>query len=119
MLDRFPKLKPVIAHGSGFLPFYAGRMDRNFENLPQETANFDRKPSEYMRRFYYNSAGYNLDMREFLNENVGATQNFLGGDYLIGEDDPVAFFNGSRRLSAKPGRMIPGENAARVLGLPA
>jgi aminocarboxymuconate-semialdehyde decarboxylase len=117
MLERFPRLKVCIAHGGGFLPYYAGRVDRNFENRPHETPAISHKPSEYMRRFFYDTAVYNVDMLEFLARKVGATQIFLGGDYPIGEDDPVAFVKGAKKLSTEARRQILGENAARVLGI--
>lgn len=118
VLNRFPKLKLGIAHGGGFLPYYAGRVDRNFTIRPHETPNIDKKPSEYMRRFFYDTVVYNVDMLEFLAHKVGASQIVLGGDYPVGEDDPAAFVKGAK-LSAEAKRMILGENAARLLGIPA
>ena len=117
VLDRFPKLKIGVAHGGGFLPYYAGRVDRNFHNRPGETPNIHKTPSEYMRQFFYDTAVYNLDMLEFLVEKVGATQIVLGGDYPVGEDDPVAFIRDSKRISAETKRQILGENAARLLNI--
>ena len=116
VLDRFPKLKLVIAHGGGFLPYYAGRIDRNFRNRPHETPNINKEPSEYMRQFFYDTVIYNVDMLEFLAHKVGASQILLGGDYPVGEDNPVAFLN-KANISAEAKRMILGENAAKLLGL--
>lgn len=116
VLDRFPKLKLVIAHGGGFLPYYAGRIDRNFRNRPHETPNINKEPSEYMRQFFYDTVIYNVDMLEFLTHKVGASQILLGGDYPVGEDNPVAFVN-KANISAEAKRMILGENAAKLLGL--
>lgn len=119
VLERFPALKVCIAHGGGFLPYYAGRVDRNFAIRPGETPHITRAPSEYMRRFFYDTAVYNLDMLEFLAEKVGPEQILLGGDYPVGEDDPVAFVRESRRLSEETKRRMLGENAAALLGLAA
>jgi aminocarboxymuconate-semialdehyde decarboxylase len=117
VLDRFPKLRVGIAHGGGFLPYYAGRVDRNFRNRPHETPRIDREPSEYMRRLFYDTVVYNVDMLEFLAHKVGPGQIVLGGDYPVGEDDPVAFVERAR-LPVAAKRMILGENAARLLGIP-
>ncbi len=116
VLDRFPKLKLVIAHGGGFLPYYAGRVDRNFRNRPHETPKINKEPSEYMRQFFYDTVIYNPDMLEFLTHKVGASQIVLGGDYPVGEDNPVAFVN-KADISAEAKRMILGENAAKLLGI--
>ena len=51
LLDRSPRLKSVMAHGGGFLPYYAGRVDRAFDIRPETRVNIDRKPSAYMRKF--------------------------------------------------------------------
>jgi aminocarboxymuconate-semialdehyde decarboxylase len=118
VLDRFPKLKLGIAHGGGFLPYYAGRVDRNFRNRPHETPLINREPSQYMRRLFYDTVVYNVDMLEFLARKVGPAQIVLGGDYPVGEDDPVAFVK-KARLPAAAKRQILGENAARLLGIAA
>ena len=116
ILDRFPKLKIGIAHGGGFLPYYAGRVDRNFRNRPHETPKINREPSRYMRRFFYDTVVYNPDMLEFLARKVGADRIVLGGDYPVGEDNPVAFVR-QAKLPSEAKRMILGENAAKLLGI--
>lgn len=118
VLDRFPKLKLGIAHGGGFLPYYAGRVDRNFRIRPHETPNINKKPSEYMPRFFYDTVVYNVDMLEFLAQKVGPTQIVLGSDYPVGDDNPAAFVKGAK-LSSQAKRMILGENAAKLLGIAA
>ena len=117
-LDSFPKLKVGIAHGGGFLPYYAGRVDRNFRARPDATPNNDRCPSEYMPRFFYDTVVYNLDMLEFLAHKVGSDRIVLGGDYPVGEDDPVAFVKRAK-ISAEAKTAILGGTAAKLLGLEA
>jgi len=116
ILDRFPKLRLGIAHGGGFLPYYAGRVDRNFRNRPQETPKITKEPSQYMRRFFYDTVVYNVDMLEFLARKVGADHIVLGGDYPVGEDNPAAFVKGAK-LSVAAKQMILGKNAANLLGI--
>ena len=115
-LDRFPNLKVGIAHGGGMLPFYAGRVDRNFRARPELTPNNQCCPSDYMQRFFYDTVVYNRDMLEFLVRKVGAERIVLGGDYPVGEDNPVVFVQ-QAKISAAAKRAILGENAARLLGI--
>ncbi|OGA26209.1 MAG: hypothetical protein A3I01_20645 [Betaproteobacteria bacterium RIFCSPLOWO2_02_FULL_65_24] len=115
-LDRFPKLKFGIAHGGGFLPFYAGRVDRNFRARPDATPGIKKTPSEYMPRFFYDTVVYNVDQLEFLAHKVGPDRIVMGGDYPVGEDDAVDFVKRAK-ISAAAKKMILGENAVRLLGL--
>ena len=116
ILDRYPKLKVGIAHGGGFLPYYAGRVDRNFRNRPHETPKISQAPSHYMKRFFFDTVVYNPDMLEFLAHKVGPDRIVLGGDYPVGEDNPAAFVRNAK-LSSEAKKMILGGNAAKLLGI--
>ena len=54
VMDEFPKLKIVMAHGGGFLPFYTGRHDNDYRNRPQATR-LKGDFSSYLPRFYYDT----------------------------------------------------------------
>jgi aminocarboxymuconate-semialdehyde decarboxylase len=117
-LDAFPKLKICIAHGGGFLPFYAGRVDRNYVDKAFTRVNMTKSPSDYMREnFWYDTCVYNLDQLEYLVRKVGASRIVLGSDYPVGEDFPVDFVRKARGLSAASKAAILGGNAAKLLGL--
>ena len=116
--DSFPKLKLCIAHGGGYLPFYAGRVDRNYRQKSFTRVAMKKSPSRYMREhFWYDSCVYNVDMLEFLVRKVGASRIVLGSDYPVGEDDPVGFVRSARGISSADKERILGLNAAGLLGL--
>ena len=119
ILDAFPRLKICIAHGGGYLPYYAGRADKAFIERPESRLHTDRNPSAYMRRFYYDSVVFNLDMLEFLVQKVGAGRIVMGTDYPLNmaEHDPVGFIRRSRLLSKETKDRILWRNAARMLKL--
>jgi aminocarboxymuconate-semialdehyde decarboxylase len=119
LLDRYPRLKIVMAHGGGFLPYYAGRVDRAYDVRTETRANINRKPSAYMRKFYYDTCVYNADMVQFLAGKVGVGQIVMGSDYpvFLKEPDPVAFVQKVRGLKAADRRRITGGTAARLLKL--
>ena len=118
VLDQFPALKICVAHGGGYLPFYAGRVDRNYEEKAFTRVNMSMPPSDYMRRhFWYDTSIYNPDMLEFLVRKVGAERIVMGSDYPSGEEDPVGFVRRAKNLSAAEKEDILGRNAAKLLGL--
>ena len=117
VLDQFPKLKICIAHGGGYLPFYTGRVDRNYRDKPHTRFNMSKSPSRYLRHFYYDSCVYNLDMFEFLVKKVGANRIILGSDYPVGETDPIGFVRRSRNISAADKEKMIWRNAARLLNI--
>ena len=118
VLDAFPQLKLCVAHGGGYLPFYAGRVDRNFIEKPTSRVNMKKSPSDYLRgHFWYDTCLYNIDMLEYLAQKVGVERIVMGSDYPVGEADPVGFVRNARGLSAADKTAILGGNAAKLLGL--
>ncbi len=118
VLDAFPRLKLCIAHGGGYLPYYAGRSDRNYEEKPYTRVNMSKSPTGYMREhFWYDSCVYNVDMLEFLARKVGVSRIVMGSDYPVGEADPVGFVMKAGGLTSEDNADILGRNAAKLLGL--
>jgi aminocarboxymuconate-semialdehyde decarboxylase len=115
-MDRFPRLKIVMAHGGGFLPHYMGRLDRNVTDKPFTTKNITKKPSEYLTDFYYDSCVYDPRTLELLVERVGIDRVVLGGDYPVAALDPIDFLD-SATLSDVDRAKIAGGNAHRLLEL--
>ena len=115
-MNDFPKLKICIDHGGGFLPFYSGRFDRAFEARPEARKNIDRPPSQYMRRFYYDTAIFDRDMLSFLVKKVGSGRVMLGTDYPLSmcEWDPVGFVKRNRTMSQETKEKILWKNAAKL-----
>jgi aminocarboxymuconate-semialdehyde decarboxylase len=119
VLDRFPALKICVAHGGGYLPFYAGRMDRAFAARPETRENIDRTPSEYLRQLHYDTVLYDRLQLEFLVRKVGSERIVMGTDYpvFLSEQDPVGFVRGADKISKSVQDAIVSGNAARLLGI--
>lgn len=116
VMDRFPGLKIVMAHGGGYMPHYMGRLDRNVTDKPFTTKNISKKPSEYLSDFYYDSCVYDARTLELLIERVGLERVVMGGDYPVATVDPIDFLV-STNLSDEERAKIAGGNAYRLLGL--
>ncbi len=118
ILDAFPRLKILVSHGGGYLPYYSGRTDKAFDSRPEARANIKEPPSAYMRRFFYDSVVFDQDMLRRLAAKVGADRIMMGSDYPRGEvePDPVGFVETSG-LSAEDRHKILFANAAALFGL--
>ncbi len=93
VLERHTELTIIMAHAGGFLPTYIARLDRNATVHPASMKNLSRKPSEYLRRFYYDTVTYDPLVIEILRRRVGADRIMFGSDYPFGETDPLAFID--------------------------
>jgi aminocarboxymuconate-semialdehyde decarboxylase len=115
VMDQFPKLKILMAHGGGFMPFYTGRHDNAYRT--GHASNMRGDFSSYLPRFFYDAVLFNPDMLEFLVTKVPASQVMLASDFPFAEKRPVEFVRRAKRISQKDQDAILGANAARVLGM--
>ena len=116
ILDAFPQLKICISHGGGYMPYYMGRIARNYLEKPATRVNMKKSPAEYLRMLYYDSCVYETEVLEALVKRVGADRVVLGSDYPVGEPKPIAFVE-SCALPAADKEKIIGVNAARLFGV--
>jgi aminocarboxymuconate-semialdehyde decarboxylase len=118
ILDAYPKVKIVISHGGGYLPFYPGRSDKAFESRPEVHSRIGKKPSAYMRSFFYDSVIFDRDMLPALVKRVGAGRIMMGSDYPRGEieTDPVGFVSKAGLPAADRDKILSG-NAQALFGI--
>jgi aminocarboxymuconate-semialdehyde decarboxylase len=119
VLERHPQLKLCVAHGGGYLPAYAGRLDHAWSEREHMRAKLPKRPSEYLAKLYYDTVVHSPEQIEYLVRRYGASQLLLGTDYPfdMGEREPLMRLERTRGLSAQERSLIAGANAARVLGL--
>jgi aminocarboxymuconate-semialdehyde decarboxylase len=117
MLDRHPRLKFCVAHGGGYVAHYPARMDHGWKARPDARTALKKKPSSYLKRFYYDTITFDAGMLENLIGRVGASQVLLGSDYPydMGDDDPVGLVQRLHGISEDDRERILGGTAARLL----
>jgi len=115
ILDAFPTLKICLSHGGGYMPYYMGRIARNYVEKPATRVHMRKSPAEYLRMLYYDSCVYETEVLEALVRRVGVDRVVLGSDYPVGEPDPIGFVDKSA-LPAADREAIIGANAARLFG---
>jgi len=115
VMDQFPKLKIMVAHGGGYLPFYTGRHDNDYRygRSPHLKGDF----SSYLPRFFYDTVLFNPDMLEFLITKVPSSHVMLASDYPFAEKRPVEYVRRAKKIGKKEQDAILGANAARLFGI--
>jgi aminocarboxymuconate-semialdehyde decarboxylase len=118
LLDRRPGLRILSSHGGGYLPFYVGRSDHAWEVRP-DAQTPKLRPSEYLRRLYFDGLVYDPQSLAALIARVGAGQVMLGTDYPfdMGIEDPLARLEALPALTARDAALIRGATAASLLGI--
>jgi len=117
VLDRYPRLKFCVAHAGGYLAHYHARMDHGWKVRPDARTTVRKKPSSYLKKFFFDTITFDAGLLESLVGRYGAKQVLMGSDYPfdMGEDDPVRLVESVTGLSAEERNLILGGNAARLL----
>jgi aminocarboxymuconate-semialdehyde decarboxylase len=118
VLERYPGLKFVAAHGGGYLGHYPARMDHAYRVRPECHDRIKRPPSYYMKKIYYDTMVFGETQLEHLVNLWGADHVVIGTDYPydMGYYKPVDFVNGAK-LTRGEKAQITGLNAAKLLKL--
>ncbi|HUX72134.1 MAG TPA: amidohydrolase family protein [Cellulomonadaceae bacterium] len=78
-LDALPDLDLVLVHGGGHLPYQIGRLDHGHRVRP-EAATPLRAPSDYLRRFHYDTLTHRPESTRALIKQVGSDRVMFGTD---------------------------------------
>jgi aminocarboxymuconate-semialdehyde decarboxylase len=119
VLERYPALKIVAAHGGGYLPAYAGRMDHAWGARSDAHGDLPKPPSFYLRRIYVDTIVFTPRQLAALVDLFGVERIMLGTDYPydMGEYDPIGHINAVASLSGQDRAAIAGGNARALFGL--
>jgi aminocarboxymuconate-semialdehyde decarboxylase len=119
-LDRFPGLKICAAHGGGYLPSYMNRSDYGCRVFPGQCKPGvpARRPTEYLKRLYYDSLVFTSEALRHLAAEVGAHQIVIGTDYPYPwVSEPIEHILNTPGLSDEEREAMLGGTAAALLGL--
>jgi len=108
--DRYPNIKWVLGHLGGAIPYLAERLDRGWEAFPDCRADIQHKPTEYLRRFYYD--GVNFDPRA-----VRLAVDFAGADHVMAASDyPHQIGNIPKMKSSLAALDVSDEERKKIMG---
>jgi len=117
VLERFPKLTLVAAHGGGYIAHYPARMDHVWSARIDARTVLKKTPRRSLARVYFDTIVFDRAQLRHLVNLWGPDHVLVGTDYPydMGMYDPRGFVGGATFLSANDRAKIMGLNAARLL----
>ncbi|HXI34362.1 MAG TPA: amidohydrolase family protein [Gemmatimonadales bacterium] len=119
VVERFPKIRWVLGHLGGAIPYIAERLDRGYEAFPECREHIRKAPSAYLKEFYYDTVNFDPAALRLAVEFAGPRRVLAGSDYPHRIGSLRAMLDSLRRLdiSDEERAMILGGNATRLLDL--
>jgi aminocarboxymuconate-semialdehyde decarboxylase len=111
-MERHPKLKIVMSHTGGSLPYQAGRMDKN-----SKAAKLPRPVTSYMKRMFTDTVSPHSAGIKFAIDYYGIDNVMYGTDYPCWDPAPCLELIDAIELSDADKRKIFYDNARRILRL--
>ena len=110
-MKRYPKIKWVLGHLGGTIPYLAERLDRGYHAFKECRANIDEPPTAYLKRhFWYDTVNFAQGPLKLAIEFAGVDRILAASDYphMIGSIPKM--LNAIRELP------IPDADKTRILG---
>lgn len=119
VVAKHPRIRWVLTHMGGAIPYLAERLDRGYRAFADCRKNIDRPPSEYLREFYFDTVNFNPSAVRLALDFAGEDRILAGSDYphQIGSIPLMLETIRQLDLDERVRRKILGENAIRLLGL--
>jgi aminocarboxymuconate-semialdehyde decarboxylase len=91
--ENFPKLRIMLSHGGGALPWILPRLRHSRSIGPPLDSLFARDPGDMVKAFYYDTILYDQAALDYLAVKVGSDRLVVGSDYpfTIKQDRPAEF----------------------------
>jgi len=108
--ERFPRIRWVLSHLGGAIPYIAERADRGFRAFKECRVNISRSPSEYLKQFYYDTVNFDPLALKLAVDFAGVEHILAGSDY------PHQIGSIAEMLASLRGLPIPAADKEKILG---
>jgi len=110
LFEKYSNLTLILPHLGGTLPFLFERLDNGYRAFPDFKKTISKLPSEYLKRFYYDTVSFHKPALMCCYQSVGADHMVLGSDY------PHVIGDMSRSVSTIEELDIPKEDKEKIFG---
>ena len=119
VMERFPNLRILLAHGGGYLPAYSGRIDHVWGAREDGRQHISQAPTSYLKKMWLDTVVFTPHQLKYLIEQYGTDKLVMGTDYPydMGDYDPVGLVDSVDTLDAGDKAAIWGGNAKTLLKL--
>jgi aminocarboxymuconate-semialdehyde decarboxylase len=119
VVERHPRIRWVLTHMGGAIPYLAERLDRGYRAFAECRRHITRPPSEYLRQFYFDTVNFNPSAVRLALDFAGEDRILAGSDYphQIGSIPLMLETLRTLQISDAVRERILGGNAAALLGL--
>jgi aminocarboxymuconate-semialdehyde decarboxylase len=117
--ERFPRIRWVLGHLGGAIPYLAERLDRGYHAFKECRQHISRPPSEHLKGFYLDTVNFDQNALKLAIAFAGADRVLAGSDYphQIGSIPQMLSSLNGLDIDARSKAGILGGNAARLLGV--
>jgi aminocarboxymuconate-semialdehyde decarboxylase len=81
VIERFPRIKFLMVHGGGFVPYQVGRFKHGWEVRAEPRARLKTPPQASLDELLFDTIVHGRPALEFLVSSCGAERVLLGSDY--------------------------------------
>ncbi len=120
VLERFPRIRWVLSHLGGALPYLAERLDRGYEAFRECREHIRKPPSEYLKtQCWYDTVNFDVNALRLAVDFAGPGHVLAGSDYphQIGSLSKMVESLRALPVSEADRAAILGGNAEGLLGL--
>ncbi len=118
VMERHPRLKILLVHGGGFLPYDLGRLTRGHLVRAETKVAMTGSVEDSFHRFYFDTVTHSVPALEFLVGLAGAEHVLLGSDYPFDMGDPDLVGTVKRaKLGSEKEQLVLRGTAERILGV--